>query len=82
MGFSYAMGEQTRMMTCVMLDEYHSSSMGDTFKTLVYSTVIMACKEQDALTSVPGKLPMLFQVLVNISTKCLVDDNTVGLSRS
>lgn len=41
----------------------------------------MACKEQDTLTPVPGKLLMLFQVLVNISTKRLVDDNTVGLSK-
>lgn len=41
----------------------------------------MDSKEQGALTSVPGKLLMLFQLLVNISTKRLVDDNTVGLSK-
>lgn len=41
----------------------------------------MDCKEQGTLTSVLGKLLMLFQVLVNISTKRLVDDSTVGLSK-
>lgn len=46
------------------------------------SAVAMDCKGQGTLTSVPGKLLMLFQVLVNISTKCLVDESTVvGLSK-
>lgn len=47
----------------------------------VCSTVAMDCKGQGTLTSVPSKLLMLFQVLVNISTKGLVDDSTVGLSK-
>lgn len=60
----------------------HSDSTGNTFKIPdVCSAMAMDCKEQGALTSVPGKLFMLFQLLVNISTKRLVDDNTVGLSK-
>lgn len=64
-----------------MLDETTLTRQETHLRLPMCSAVAMDCQEQGTLTCVPGKLLMLFQVLVNISTKRLVDDSTVGLSK-